>query len=122
MYQFHIQELDVEVGDIVVCVSGDSDLYTAGVEYQVEQAADGRLGVMTDCGFIATTSASLFTPINLLSAAEVTCLKTDPTAPWKFPLATLTNGRPIEEIEHNDNFSNSKEVLRRSIEEQRIAA
>lgn len=98
MYQFRLQDLDVELGDIVVCVSEVSDMYTAGIEYEVEQADDGRLGVMTDCGYIATTSASLFTPLKLLSEHEVMALMSDPTAPWSFPLATIIQMHPLPDV------------------------
>lgn len=88
-YRATIKELDVQIGDIVVCVSENSGMFTSGVEYEVEQADDGRLGLMCDCGFVATTSASLFTPLKLLAEHEVTALKSNPTAPWSFPLAHI---------------------------------
>lgn len=58
-----LKELELELGDILVCESDNSCMFTHGCEYEVEQAEDGKLGVNTDCGFLATTSASLFTKI-----------------------------------------------------------
>ncbi|UIW11040.1 hypothetical protein VP5_028 [Vibrio virus VPMCC5] len=129
MYQFRIQELDAEVGDIVVCVSEVSEMYTTGREYEVEQADDGRLGVRTDCGFIATTSASLFTYLSDYLAQQ--------PEPFKWDLLTSTSrGMRCGELvligagrcnhlrpQHvNDNFPTSKVVCRHAIEEHRIAS
>jgi hypothetical protein len=35
-------------------------MFSEGITYRVEQAEDGKLVVMCDCGFYASTSASLF--------------------------------------------------------------
>ena len=105
-YRDKFQELDVELDDIIVCVSESSEMFTAGVEYVVTATEDGKLGVLTDCGFIATTTASLFTPLKLLNATEVMCLKADPLAPWSFPLATIVRKLDIELDETTVNDSN----------------
>lgn len=94
MYQFHIQELDVEVGEIVVCVSDDSTMFTSGAEYEVDQVFHHRLGLMCDCGFVATTSASLFTPIELL---ESSVIKTTISYPWQL-LSRIERGVKLGEL------------------------
>jgi hypothetical protein len=60
-----LKELALELGDILVCESQDSCMFTYGSEYEVELSEDGKLGVNTDCGFHATTSASIFTKITI---------------------------------------------------------
>ena len=60
MKALSLKELELELGDILVCESDNSCMFTRGCEYEVMQAEDGKLGVNTDCGFLATTSASLF--------------------------------------------------------------
>ena len=72
MKALSLSELELELGDILVCDSAESYMFTHGCEYEVEQAEDGKLGVNTDCGYLATTSASLFINItNAHSASEL---------------------------------------------------
>lgn len=129
MRQLKIQELDVAVGDIVVCVSESSEIYTTGREYEVQQADDGRLGVLTDCGFIATTSASLFAYLSDYLTS------TDKHFSWDLltntrkgfrqgELAVIgcgvsTSSSRLNII--NDNFPEYKVASRRSLKDNRIA-
>ena len=55
------QDLGADIDDILVCSSETTTMFTKGNEYIVQQADDGVMFIMTDCGFPATTSASLFT-------------------------------------------------------------
>lgn len=116
MCQLRLQELDVKVGDIIVCVSEDSEMCTSGIEYEVKQAEDGKLGIMTDCGFIATTSTSLFTPLELLNDVKVLVLKPNPMTSQSLSLAsTVPPKRPqVAEVISNDNFKSFENEIRAS--------
>lgn len=85
MKALSLKELALELGDIIVCESGNSTLFTHGVKYEVEQAEDGKLGVITDCGFLATTSASLFT--------KITCTHSD-----NKPSSGALNEWPVHDV------------------------
>lgn len=85
MKALSLKELELELGDIIVCESGNSTLFTHGVKYEVEQAHDGKLGVITDCGFLATTSASLFT--------KITCTHSD-----NKPSSGALNEWPVHDV------------------------
>jgi hypothetical protein len=72
-----LKELDVSPGDILVCESNDSTLFTYGIEYTVErEPLTGKFGIMTDCGFIATTTVALF-----IKTHEVVPVKVEETPP-----------------------------------------
>lgn len=60
MTPLSLRELELSEGTIIRCVSEDTDMFSHDVDYVVEQAEDGKLGVVTDCGFHATSSSSLF--------------------------------------------------------------
>ena len=59
--------------------------------------------MMEDLVLCVTAVSSLFTPLKLLDAHEVTALMSDPTAPWSFPLAHIWM-LPKRSQVNNDNF------------------
>lgn len=63
-YGDRLRYLALELGEKLQCVSEDTNLFSEGTLYTVVEQ-DNKLGIVTDCGFFATSSWSRFKKLGI---------------------------------------------------------